>query len=54
MLLDRYEKHQAKPPLGKPFQETYNVGPITPKPKWQKVYDDMIDELVKEGLDFNL
>jgi methylamine--corrinoid protein Co-methyltransferase len=54
MLLDRYEKRQADPPLGQPFQETYDVKTITPKPAWQKVYDDMIAELEKLGLDFNL
>ena len=29
------------------------VGTITPKPQWAKVYEDMTTELEKKGLDYN-
>jgi methylamine--corrinoid protein Co-methyltransferase len=37
-------------PVGKPFEEVYDVEKVEPTPEWQGIYDDVRDELLKMGV----
>ncbi len=51
-LADLYKEKQAKPDVGKPFTELYDVGRVAPKPEWEAVYQKMKKEIsIISGLD---
>ncbi len=37
-------------PIGKPFEEVYDIDKVEPTPEWQGMYDEVRDELIKMGL----
>lgn len=45
-----YEPDLNTKPIGKPFEEVYDVDNVEPTAEWQGMYDDVIDELIKMGL----
>jgi methylamine--corrinoid protein Co-methyltransferase len=49
-LLSLYEADLPTNPLGKPFDEVYDVDKVEPTPEWQGMYDEVRNELVKLGL----
>ncbi len=51
-LASLYKEKQAKPDVGRPFTELYDVGRVVPKPEWVIVYDRMKREIREiTGLD---
>ena len=49
-LYKLYEPDLATKPIGKPFEEVYNIETIKPTPEWQGMYDEVLEELIKMGL----
>ena len=49
-LVDLYESELPKKPIGKPFEEVYDVDTIQPKPEWLGMYEEVKDELIKMGV----
>jgi len=39
-----------KNPIGKPFEEVYDIEKVVPTPEWQGMYDEVKEELIKLGL----
>jgi hypothetical protein len=39
-----------KKPIGKPFEEVYDIDNVEPIPEWQGMYDEVRDELIGLGL----
>jgi len=54
-LLDKYEHvfRMEGGNKGVPFDQAYNMDTITPLPEWQKIYDEVKNELSELGVDFN-
>jgi hypothetical protein len=51
-LADLYKDRQAKPDVGKPFTELYDVNRVVPKPEWESIYSKMRKEIIEiSGLD---
>ena len=46
-LIPIYEPDLESEPIGKPFEEVYDLDRLEPTPKWQGTYDDVRDELTK-------
>ncbi len=51
-ILNKYEPFLNKPPLGKTFQECYDVDNIEPTEEYVQVYDKALDTLSGCGIDF--
>lgn len=49
-LLPLYQADLSTNPVGKPFEEVYDVDNVEPTPEWQGIYDEVRNELVKMGL----
>jgi len=49
-LIPHYEPDLKTNPIGKPFEEVYNVDKVEPIPEWQGMYDEVYNELVKMGV----
>jgi methylamine--corrinoid protein Co-methyltransferase len=45
-----YEPELQKKPIGKPFEEVYDVDNVEPTAEWQGMYDEVRNELIKMGL----
>jgi methylamine---corrinoid protein Co-methyltransferase len=48
-----YEPVLEQKPIGRPFDEVYDVERIQPTPEWQDMYDEVKNELVGLGLGLN-
>ncbi len=51
-LLEKYEGQIPNAPLGKEFQEVYDVRKLIPKPEYMDQYQRMKDEMARMGLEF--
>ena len=49
-IVPLYNNDLDKRPIGKPFEEVYNMETIEPTPEWQGIYDEVREELIKMGL----
>jgi hypothetical protein len=49
-LVDRYQADLPTYPIGKPFEEVYDVETVQPTPEWRDLYGEVCDELVEVGL----
>lgn len=49
-IVPLYEDDLDKKPIGKPFEEVYDMDNVEPTPEWQGMYDEVRDELIKMGL----
>ncbi len=49
-LVEKYEPVIDKRPMGKPFQEVYDIKTLKPKADWLAVYDAVKEELEHLGL----
>ncbi len=49
-LLDIYEKNLPSKPIGKPFQEVYDLKTLQPTSEWLGMYQDVKEELVELGV----
>ncbi len=49
-LLAIYEEDLPSKPIGKPFQEVYDLKTLQPTPEWNGVYEEVKDELIGMGL----
>jgi methylamine--corrinoid protein Co-methyltransferase len=52
-IVPLYIDELGKKPIGKPFEEIYNLDTIEPTPEWQGIYDEARDELIQMGLPLN-
>jgi methylamine--corrinoid protein Co-methyltransferase len=48
-----YGPDLEKKPIGKPFEEVYDVDNVEPTPEWQGMYEEVSEELLKMGLPLN-
>ena len=53
-LAGLYEPILKENPIGKPFDEVYDVERIRPTPEWQGMYDEVKNELVQMDLALNI
>ena len=49
-IIPLYVDDLDKNPIGKPFEEVYDIDKVEPTPEWQGMYDEVRDELIKLGL----
>jgi hypothetical protein len=49
-IVPLYIEELDKKPIGKPFEEVYDMDNIEPTPEWQGMYDEVRNELIKMGL----
>lgn len=49
-LVPLYQAELKKRPVGKPFEEVYDIENVEPTPEWQSTYDEVKDELIKMGM----
>ena len=49
-LVPLYQPELEKKPIGKPFEEVYNIDTVEPSPEWQGLYDEVKGELIKMDL----
>ena len=50
-LVSLYERNFSRPPVGKRFQDCYDITSVTPSKEYLKVYEKAISTLTKCGLD---
>lgn len=50
-LVSLYERNFSRPPIGKRFQDCYDITSVTPSKEYLKVYEKAISTLNKCGLD---
>jgi methylamine--corrinoid protein Co-methyltransferase len=49
-LVGLYEKDLPNNPVGKPFEEVYDIDKVEPTPEWQGMYDEVRNELIHMGI----
>ena len=49
-IVPLYRDDLEKKPIGKPFEQVYNLETIEPTPEWQGIYDEVKAELIQIGL----
>jgi methylamine--corrinoid protein Co-methyltransferase len=49
-LIALYKDGQKDQKIGKPFNEVYDLESLEPKPEWQSVFDEVVEELENLGL----
>ena len=49
-LLAKYEPDLETKPIGKPFEEVYDIDTVQPTEEWQGTYDEVRGELIEWGL----
>jgi len=49
-LYEIYEPDLTTKPIGKPFEQVYDVDNVEPTAEWQGMYDEVRNELIKMGL----
>ncbi len=49
-LLPKYEDKLGTPPKGQSFKDCYDISRLTPTDEWQKIYDQVKDDVIKAGL----
>jgi methylamine--corrinoid protein Co-methyltransferase len=49
-LVAKYEGNQKSMPAGKRFSEVYDLETVQPLPEWQRMYDDVCQEVEQLGL----
>lgn len=49
-IVPLYEADLPTNPIGKPFEEVYDVDKVEPTPEWQGMYDEVREELIRMGL----
>ena len=47
-MVDRYKDAQSEPLLGKPFQELHDLETLDPTPEWQKLFEEVCQEMESE------
>jgi methylamine--corrinoid protein Co-methyltransferase len=49
-IIPLYVDDLDKKPIGKPFEEVYDIDNVEPTPEWQGMYDEVRQELIDLGL----
>jgi methylamine--corrinoid protein Co-methyltransferase len=49
-LAAKYTDGLKSQPIGKPFEEVYELTTLKPLPEWKRLYDAVCEELVEMGL----
>lgn len=53
-IIPTYEEYLKRPPIGKPFQECYNVKTLKPTKEWEDVYNKVKKELIDLSVPLDL
>jgi methylamine--corrinoid protein Co-methyltransferase len=51
-IVPQYESDLENKPIGKPFEEVYNLDTIKPLPEWQTTYDEVKEDLRTLGVEY--
>jgi methylamine--corrinoid protein Co-methyltransferase len=51
-LLAIYEPDLKNNPIGKPFEEVYDVENVKPTAEWLGMYEEVCEDLIKMGVPF--
>jgi methylamine--corrinoid protein Co-methyltransferase len=49
-IVPLYIDDLAKKPIGKPFEEVYDIERVEPTSEWQGIYDEVRNELITMGI----
>ena len=49
-LLAIYQPDLKTNPIGRPFEEVYDIDNVVPTSEWQGMYDEVCEELIKMGV----
>jgi methylamine--corrinoid protein Co-methyltransferase len=49
-LIVKYADRQASKPIGKPFDQVYDLSSIEPAAEWQGIYEEVCAELATLGI----
>jgi methylamine--corrinoid protein Co-methyltransferase len=49
-IVPLYQVDLERKPIGKPFEEVYDLEKIQPSPEWQGIYDEVKEELIAMAL----
>ena len=49
-LVPLYQSELEKKPIGKPFEEVYNIENVEPTAEWKGTYEEVKEELIKIGM----
>jgi methylamine--corrinoid protein Co-methyltransferase len=49
-LISIYQPELTTQPIGKPFEQVYDVDKVEPTPEWQGMYDEVRNDLISMGL----
>ncbi len=49
-LVPLYQPELEKKPIGKPFEEVYDIENVEPTAEWQGIYDEVREELIELGM----
>ncbi len=52
-LIPRYETILVEKPIGKPFEEVYDIATVRPTQEWLGIYEEVKDELITLGVPLN-
>jgi methylamine--corrinoid protein Co-methyltransferase len=51
-LIPKYVDRQVSQPIGKPFDQVYDLNSLQPTREWKGIYENVCEELIEFGLDF--
>jgi methylamine--corrinoid protein Co-methyltransferase len=49
-LVKLYQPEMQHKPIGRPFEEVYDIEKVEPTAEWQGIYDDVKEELIAMGI----
>jgi methylamine---corrinoid protein Co-methyltransferase len=52
-LVGKYAHRQTEKPIGKPFDQVYDLTTISPSPEWQGIYQEVCSELTALGIELD-
>ena len=52
-LVKLYESVLPNKPIGKPFEDVYDLDKLEPTPEWQGMYDEVKEELIALDIPFD-
>jgi methylamine--corrinoid protein Co-methyltransferase len=52
-IVPLYVEELEKNPIGKPFEDVYDIEKIEPTAEWQGIYDEVREELIRMGIPLN-
>lgn len=53
-LVEKFKDKQKSMPIGKPFNEVYDIETVQPKPEWQRIYEEVLTMDIEKELKLKL